>query len=82
MRLPSMSISIGQRRLGTRAENRRISGTGVWRPPPKEPDMPTMPPVENGAISRPSSESASFWSCLAAIFTITSRASSARLCGP
>src|SRR5665213_1866085 len=47
---------------------------------PKLPVMPTTPPVAIGAISRPSSDSASLWSCLAAIFTTTSRVSPARLC--
>ena len=66
----------------TRQENMRITGEGETRPAPKLPVMPTTPPVDIGAISRPSSASDSFCSCLAAIFTTTSRLSRARECGP
>ena len=59
-----------------------MTGDGETRPAPKLPVMPTTPPVDMGEISRPSSPSASFWSCLAAIFTTTSRASGVRPCGP
>jgi hypothetical protein len=79
---PSSSIVTGTRSLGTRQENMRITGEGETRPAPKLPVMPTTPPVAIGAISRPSSASASFWSCLAAILTTTSRLSSVRACGP
>ena len=72
----------GTRVLGTRQENMRITGEGETRPAPKLPVMPTTPPVDIGAISRPSRLSASFWSCLAAILTTTSRLSSVRACGP
>jgi len=41
----------------------RITGEGEIRPAPKLPVMPTTPPVDIGAISRPSRLSASFWSC-------------------
>ena len=52
---PSSSIVTGTRVLGTRQENMRITGEGETLPAPKLPVMPTTPPVDIGAISRPSS---------------------------